>query len=202
VGDPGETDAGDRPGLTTEERTELTKLRRENRRLREDNETLKRATAFVPSPRGPTGPRGCTGPSANRASSLASVGFAGSCGKQASRDAARSGGARRPSPTTRDLRLWGSTRENTASRLRVVTCGFLLVIDLVRTNADKLGGRHSSAVASPHGSHRPLRQCCPGRAGSLLVNGEAARQLSDWWPSKLICIALCPSDEWGNHQGC
>ena len=41
-----ETDAGDRPGLTSEERVELTQLRRENRRLREDNETLKRATAF------------------------------------------------------------------------------------------------------------------------------------------------------------
>jgi len=41
-----ETDAGERPGLTTEEREELTQLRRENRRLREDNETLKRATAF------------------------------------------------------------------------------------------------------------------------------------------------------------
>ena len=41
-----ETDAGDRPGLTSEERTELTQLRREVRRLREDNETLKRATAF------------------------------------------------------------------------------------------------------------------------------------------------------------
>jgi transposase len=41
-----ETDAGDRPGVTTEEREELTRLRRENRRLREDNETLKRATAF------------------------------------------------------------------------------------------------------------------------------------------------------------
>lgn len=41
-----ETDAGDRPGLTSEERTELTQLRQENRRLREDNETLKRATAF------------------------------------------------------------------------------------------------------------------------------------------------------------
>jgi transposase len=41
-----ETDAGERPGLTTEERVELTQLRRENRRLREDNETLKRATAF------------------------------------------------------------------------------------------------------------------------------------------------------------
>ena len=46
-----EVDAGRRPGLTTEERTELTQLRRENRRLREDNETLKRATAFMPSPR-------------------------------------------------------------------------------------------------------------------------------------------------------
>lgn len=41
-----ETDVGERPGLTTEEREELTRLRRENRRLREDNETLKRATAF------------------------------------------------------------------------------------------------------------------------------------------------------------
>jgi len=41
-----ETDAGERPGLTSEERVELTQLRRENRRLREDNDTLKRATAF------------------------------------------------------------------------------------------------------------------------------------------------------------
>jgi transposase len=41
-----ETDAGERPGLTTEERAELARLRQENRRLREDNETLKRATAF------------------------------------------------------------------------------------------------------------------------------------------------------------
>ena len=41
-----ETDAGERPGLTTEERAELTKLRRENRSLREDVEILKRATIF------------------------------------------------------------------------------------------------------------------------------------------------------------
>ena len=33
-------------GLTSAERTELTELRRENRRLREDVEILKRATAF------------------------------------------------------------------------------------------------------------------------------------------------------------
>ena len=33
-------------GLTTEERKELAQLRRENRRLREDVEILKRATAF------------------------------------------------------------------------------------------------------------------------------------------------------------
>ena len=33
-------------GLTTEERDELTQLRRENRRLREDVGSLKRATAF------------------------------------------------------------------------------------------------------------------------------------------------------------
>jgi len=36
---------GERPGLTTEERAELTKLRRENRSLREDVEILKRARA-------------------------------------------------------------------------------------------------------------------------------------------------------------
>ena len=41
-----ETDAGERPGLTTEEREELTRLRRENRSLREDVEILKRATVF------------------------------------------------------------------------------------------------------------------------------------------------------------
>jgi len=41
-----EVDQGERPGLTTEERVELTKLRRENRSLREDVEVLKRATAF------------------------------------------------------------------------------------------------------------------------------------------------------------
>ena len=41
-----ETDAGERPGLTTEEQAELTKLRRENRSLREDVEILKRATIF------------------------------------------------------------------------------------------------------------------------------------------------------------
>jgi transposase len=41
-------DAGTRRdgGLTTEERRELSQLRRENRRLREDVEVLKRATAF------------------------------------------------------------------------------------------------------------------------------------------------------------
>ena len=41
-----EVDAGDEPGLTTEERQELARLRHENRQLRLDNETLKRATAF------------------------------------------------------------------------------------------------------------------------------------------------------------
>ena len=39
-------DQGERPGLTTEERAELTQLRRENRSLREDVEILKQATAF------------------------------------------------------------------------------------------------------------------------------------------------------------
>jgi transposase len=41
-----EIDAGERDGLSTEERQELAQLRRENRRLREDVEILKRATAF------------------------------------------------------------------------------------------------------------------------------------------------------------
>jgi transposase len=40
-----ETDAGERPGLTAEERQELSGLRWENRSLREDVEALKRATA-------------------------------------------------------------------------------------------------------------------------------------------------------------
>ncbi|MBT2368894.1 transposase [Streptomyces sp. ISL-10] len=41
-----EVDAGERDGLTSSEREELAALRRENRRLREDVEILKRATAF------------------------------------------------------------------------------------------------------------------------------------------------------------
>ncbi len=39
-------DAGRRNGLTTEERAELARLRRENRILREERDILKRATAF------------------------------------------------------------------------------------------------------------------------------------------------------------
>ena len=41
-----DVDAGERPGLTSAERDELAQLRWENRRLREDVEVLKRATAF------------------------------------------------------------------------------------------------------------------------------------------------------------
>ena len=41
-----EIDAGQRDGLTTEEREELTRLRREVRSLKEDVEVLKRATVF------------------------------------------------------------------------------------------------------------------------------------------------------------
>lgn len=41
-----EVDAGERDGLTTEERRELSELRRENWRLKDDVEILKRATAF------------------------------------------------------------------------------------------------------------------------------------------------------------
>jgi transposase len=42
-----ERDAGERlDGLTSSEREELTKLRRENRRLQQDVDILKRATAF------------------------------------------------------------------------------------------------------------------------------------------------------------
>ena len=41
-----EVDAGNRGGLTTNEREELAYLRRENRILREERDILKRATAF------------------------------------------------------------------------------------------------------------------------------------------------------------
>jgi len=41
-----EIDAGERAGLTSDERQELARLRHENRQLKLDNETLKRATAF------------------------------------------------------------------------------------------------------------------------------------------------------------
>jgi len=41
-----EIDAGERDGLTTAEREELTRLRRENKRLQADVDLLKQATAF------------------------------------------------------------------------------------------------------------------------------------------------------------
>jgi transposase len=41
-----EVDAGRREGLTSAEREELARLRRENRILREERDILKRATAF------------------------------------------------------------------------------------------------------------------------------------------------------------
>lgn len=41
-----EIDDGQRDGLTSEEREELSRLRRENRRLQADVDLLKRATAF------------------------------------------------------------------------------------------------------------------------------------------------------------
>lgn len=40
-------DRGEREGLTSSERDELTQLRRENRQLRQERELLKIATAFV-----------------------------------------------------------------------------------------------------------------------------------------------------------
>ena len=44
-------DQGERPGLTTEEKEELTRLRWENRSFKEDVEILKRATVFMSNPR-------------------------------------------------------------------------------------------------------------------------------------------------------
>jgi len=41
-----ETDQGEREGLTTEEREELRRLRRENRILRQEREILRKAAAF------------------------------------------------------------------------------------------------------------------------------------------------------------
>jgi transposase len=41
-----QTDAGERPGLTTDERAKLKELERENRELKRPNEILRRASAY------------------------------------------------------------------------------------------------------------------------------------------------------------
>ena len=52
-----EVDAGQRPGLTTEERKRLQELERENRELRRANEILKTAAAFFARELDPRPPR-------------------------------------------------------------------------------------------------------------------------------------------------
>src|ERR1700756_1412872 len=52
-----ETDAGQRPGLTTDERQRLRELERENKELRRANEILKAASAFFARELDPQPPR-------------------------------------------------------------------------------------------------------------------------------------------------
>ena len=54
-------DAGNRPGLTTEEQAELTKLRKENRELHRANDILQAAASFFGA---------CTSPEATRVGSI------------------------------------------------------------------------------------------------------------------------------------
>ena len=54
-----EIDSGDRPdGLTTEEKEELAQLRKENRKLRQEREILKKAAAWFAQETNPTNPNG------------------------------------------------------------------------------------------------------------------------------------------------
>ncbi len=46
MGAPGWRDAGQRPGLTTDERARMKQLERENRELRQANESLRKASAY------------------------------------------------------------------------------------------------------------------------------------------------------------
>ena len=52
-----ETDAGERPGLTSDERARLRELERENKELRRANEILKAASAFFARELDPQLPR-------------------------------------------------------------------------------------------------------------------------------------------------
>ena len=53
-----EIDEGKRDGVTTEEKEELKRLRRENRKLRQEREILKKATAWFAQETNPTSPNG------------------------------------------------------------------------------------------------------------------------------------------------
>jgi transposase len=46
-----QVDAGERPGVTTDESKQIVELERENRELRRANEILKSASAFMQNPR-------------------------------------------------------------------------------------------------------------------------------------------------------
>ena len=52
-----ETDAGERPGLTTDERARMKELEKENFELRRANEILKAASAFFAGELDPRPPR-------------------------------------------------------------------------------------------------------------------------------------------------
>ena len=106
-----EVDDGTRPGVTCDESIEVKRLKAEDKRLREDNEILRRASIFFAG----SSIRAADGPGVHRRDApgaMQSSRFSASCASRALRSlhAPTGAGSDRPASLTPSQTLWSRTR--------------------------------------------------------------------------------------------